>query len=299
MQIHIRLLGPVRLTGPNREVSISSRRTRGLIAALAYDGPITTDSDSLIGSIWEHSPRSASVNLRTLVSELRSYLDSVDEGLGDRLTTLRGTHGGGGAYRLHLKPGECDVQVFRSRCSEGRSALSDGDCEAGVKSLESALGLWDGPAGLDLPSTTQLASRADALNELKLTAFEDLHHGMLRTGRPAEIIPAVRAMLHLNPLRERSWTHLIRSQYLSGEIGSALESFRQLRALLDKELGVEPCQSSQRLHLGVLHRDTDLVRHHEWLSTGSARLPLRPRGTQIVLGEHARLPWWVDETVGP
>lgn len=266
MQLSVHLLGPVRISGPDREAAVPSRRVRGLIAALTLDGPVTTTADGLIHAIWERPPRSAAVNLRTLVSQLRSRLESVGPGLGDRLTTLRGAYGEGGAYRLRLSADECDVQRFRARCSEGRAALVGEDFETGRKALEAALGLWDGPAGVDLPSTRRLNGRCDALNDLRLTAMEDLHHVMLRMGRPAEIVPAVRAALERSPLRERSWSHLIRSQYLSGEIGAALDSFRRLRALLDRELGIEPCPSSQRLHLCVLRGDTDGVRHHDWLA---------------------------------
>ncbi len=257
-----RMLGPVRIGGCPPWSTLPAGRLRGICAALVLDSPATVPSGRLAAALWDRPPRSAPVNIRNLVSQLRRCLDRAEAGLGDRLTTLRAAAGSTGGYRLDIHDEECDVRVFANLAARGHAATLARDFANAADLLRQALGLWTGPAGVDLPATTVLTGRLNALNESRLSAVEDYHHARLALGELGTLLPDVRALLVDHPFRERSWAHLLCTLYLTGDVLSALSAYDSVRHRLADELGIEPSPALRQLQLAVLRGDTDAVRRH-------------------------------------
>lgn len=259
MSVQFCVLGPVKIASSTEEIVLHSARLRGLLAAMLMEESAIVPRSRLAAALWNVPPKSAGVNLRTLVSQLRSTLDRLVPGLGDRLTTLRSSGGGEGGYRLSTERNEVDCLTFRDLACRGRAALTVEDYRSAVDCLRAALALWYGPAGHDAPSTDFLESRFESLNQLRLTAAEDCHLALLRLGDLGRVLPDVHAMVAEHPLRERSWSNLLRALYLDGQPAYALSCYDRVRTILGEELGVEPSSELQALHVAILRRDTDAV----------------------------------------
>ena len=82
---------------------------------------------------------------------------------------------------------------------------------------------------------------------------------MLRSGRPREVLAQAHALVRAAPLRERRWELLVLAQYQTGAQGEALRSLRQLRAVLARELGIDPSPEMLALEQSILQQDPRLL----------------------------------------
>ena len=82
---------------------------------------------------------------------------------------------------------------------------------------------------------------------------------MLRSGRPREVLAQAHALVRAAPLRERRWELLVLAQYQTGAQGEALRSLRQLRAVLARELGIDPSPEMLALEQSILNQDPRLL----------------------------------------
>ncbi|MGC4897415.1 BTAD domain-containing putative transcriptional regulator [Micromonospora sp. DT31] len=196
--------------------------------------------------VWsDHPPTSATANLRTHAAGLRRTV-------GDRLLARPQ------AYELRLAPHELDVTEFQRLAAQGRSLLTSTDPAGAIDTLASALAWWRGPSGDGLPRGTALDNRWAALDEQRLQVFEELAQARLAAGEHAHILPDLRAHLAAHPLRERAWGHLMLALYRCGDVPAALTVYRDARAVLDEQLGLEPGAELARLHRAMLDRDPEL-----------------------------------------
>ena len=82
---------------------------------------------------------------------------------------------------------------------------------------------------------------------------------MLRSGRPREVLAQAHELVRAAPLRERRWELLVLAQYQTGAQGEALRSLRQLRAVLARELGIDPSPEMLALEQSILQQDPRLL----------------------------------------
>jgi DNA-binding SARP family transcriptional activator len=155
---------------------------------------------------------------------------------------------------------ELDADVFvrlvRHAGEEARSGLM----AAIASTLRVALGLWRGEAGdTDMAVAEALRAQLEALNRLRLVAYEDLFALQLRLDMHRHIIPEIRALLAEHSTREGLWVHLMRAYCRSGDIGTAPGAYQEFWRILDRDLGVQPGATLQRLHRSILHRDDDSI----------------------------------------
>ena len=81
---------------------------------------------------------------------------------------------------------------------------------------------------------------ADEWRRLRRSALESLSEHLASVGRFAHAIGAALAAVHVEPLRESANAALIRVHLAEGNQADALREFRRYRALLQREIGVEP-----------------------------------------------------------
>jgi len=85
-----------------------------------------------------------------------------------------------------------------------------------------------------------LIPEAEEWRQLRLHALEALSDRLANAGLPAHAMGAAMAAVRVDPLRESAIAALIRVHLSEGNQADALCEFRRYRALLQRELGVEP-----------------------------------------------------------
>ena len=201
-------------------------------------------AERLIHDLWGASPPATAANtLQVNVSRLRAAIGA------DRLA-----HESGG-YVARLENGELDLHRFERAAAEGREALAAGEHARAAARLEEALALWRGPALGDLQYEPFATVEVLRLEELRLSATEDLVDAQLGLGRPAELIGELEALVAEHPHRERLRGQLMLALYRTGRQAEALEVYRQTRETLVDELGIEPTPALQQLERAILRHD--------------------------------------------
>jgi DNA-binding SARP family transcriptional activator/WD40 repeat protein/energy-coupling factor transporter ATP-binding protein EcfA2 len=241
--VDIQVLGPLAVDGSGR----LGPRDRSVLLALTVRQGRSVTSDELIDAVWgDRPPPSARKNLQSCVVRLRRTL-----GTGAIETTHQG-------YRLVVPADDIDAARFEAQVTRARELLAVGEADRVVFLLENALELWTGPAFADLRDWGPARREAGRLDDLRLDAEELLLDAQLRCGRAHDVLARAHEMVRSAPLRERRWELLALAQYRAGAQGEALRTIRQLRAVLARELGIDPAPEVVALEASILRQDPSL-----------------------------------------
>lgn len=240
--VRFRLLGPVDVCLGGTTLQLRGSQPRCVLAVLLLDAGQVTSVDRLVDALWgDRLPRDPRGLLQVHVSRLRRLLAGVP---GVDLQTV-GRHG----YRLDV-PAEW-VDLFRFRALVERAQACDDPGER-VGLLDQALALWHGDP-LGGAAGDYLAQRvAPALSEERQLAREARVTALLRSGRHEDVVPELSLLLAERPMRENLAAALMRALHGTGRTDEALAVFRDLRARMVDELGVEPSEPIQELHRALL-----------------------------------------------
>jgi DNA-binding SARP family transcriptional activator len=202
------------------------------VFALRSNRPLAVEW--LIDCLWpDRPPASAAANVRSHIAELRRLLDSdqpsietLDEG-----------------YTLVTQPDGVDALWFRQLLAEARRLSG----EQAVQSLTRAVELWRGEVLEGVPIPAPVQAEAVMLDDLRISAIEQLVDIRLALGHEHELVPMLKGLVVDYPLRERLWHQLLLALWASGRRNEVLGTYRRLAALLDRELGVRPNAASTEL----------------------------------------------------
>ena len=229
--VEVKLLGPVALARDHEPVPVRRKKQRALLALLALHAGEVVSTHRLVEELWgETPPKSAVGSLQNLVSELRRLI-------GPDVLVTRSP-----GYVLELDPRFVDAHRFERAVREGTD-------------LREALELWRGPALADVADEPFAPMEIARLEELKTAAREELFDAELASGRHAHLVPELEAFVAEHPLRERPRAQLMLALYRSGRQADALELYRQTRAILVEELGLEPSAELNELEQAILRHD--------------------------------------------
>ncbi|GAA2083223.1 hypothetical protein GCM10009801_43540 [Streptomyces albiaxialis] len=245
--MRFRILGPLEVLGNDGNlIAITRLKHRQLLCSLLLRANTTVTTDELTEALWGAGPpRSIRSNLKTNVSRLRTEL--FDEAVPNRIQTCAF------GYLIKVEPHEIDISAFDLLMRCGRRALRDHDLGVAAQAFEDALAMWRAPDPLcDVPLHGSFAARTADLGEQRLAAFEELMEIRVMDGQLDEVIGPLRMEVSRTPLRERLWGLLILALYQDGRRAEALDTYKQLRAWLREELGIDPTASIQKLHQEVL-----------------------------------------------
>lgn len=221
-EVRIELLGPIRAWRATTELALGPARQRAVFATLALRAGHTVTREQLIHAVWgDEAPVSAAGSVHTYISGLRRVFDR---------TVLTGGRGG---YALRVPPSAVDSLHFEHLLNQS--------------SVDEALALWHGDplTGMTGQFADQQRSR---LTELRLKALEQRAEAALQQGEHRELVPELTVLAREHPLRERLRELLMRALDHGGRHTEALEVFRDARATLAAELGVEPGPALRELH---------------------------------------------------
>ena len=179
MDFHI--LGPLEVRDDRGEISIGGGKQRALLALLLIHPNESLATDRLIDELWgEEPPPTAAKILQNYVSQLRRVLGD------DRLQTqARG-------YALRVGPEELDVDRFRQRFADGRTAQAAGDPERASLLLREALAMWRGPPLADFTYEAFAQHEIGRLEELRLSALIERIDADLALGRHVDLVGGAR-----------------------------------------------------------------------------------------------------------
>jgi peptide/nickel transport system substrate-binding protein len=240
----VRLLGPIEVTLDGRPIEVAATKQRAVLAMLALRPNAVVSVDELIDGLWGESPPATAVKqIQQYVSQLRKALAG-----GDMEIVTRG-HG----YELRARADAVDVGCFE-RLADA-AVRGDGDGSA----ARSALALWRGSPLIDVIDQPFAAAELRRLEELWLSVSEHAIADDLDAGRHDEVVARLDELVARHPLRERLHALRMRALYGAGRQADALEAFRQARATLVEEVGVEPGPELQRLHEAMLRQEPHLA----------------------------------------
>jgi DNA-binding SARP family transcriptional activator/tetratricopeptide (TPR) repeat protein len=248
--VELRLLGPVRATVGADDVPLGPRQQRLVLAVLALEVNQPVPVDRLVEWVWpgDDPPRSAAHAIRVQVSKLRAILANAKSEM--TIATA------GAGYQLCADPRDIDAHQFLDGIAQARLAADD---RARVDRLDRALRLWTGPALADT-ATPEIHDRlCGGLEESRLVALEDRFDAVLRLGGHQEALGEITTLVNAHPTRERLVRHLMLALHRGGQTTRALDVARRTRAYLAEELGIDPGPELQRLELGILRNDPDLL----------------------------------------
>ena len=242
--LEFRLLGPLEVLGDEGPIAVAGQRQRALLALLLLRANEVVASESLVTLLWgEEPPRTAPTSLQNAVSSLRKLL-----GASVLLTKPPG-------YVLDVDREQIDLGQFERLVAEAR----DAEPEAKAQALRSALALWRGGPLADLAYETWAQGEVHRLEDLRLSAHEDLLDAELELGRHADVAAEAEQLVRDQPLRERVRGQLMLGLYGSGRQAEATASYREARLLLRDELGLDPGPELQALYESILRQDSSLL----------------------------------------
>ena len=224
-------------------------RERSLLAILLLHPNEPVPTDRVVDELWgEDPPKAAVKTVQVYMSRLRKLLGAQ---------TIRSRPGG---YMLCVDPGAIDLDRFEHLAREGRRALEAGDAATAAARLGEALALWRGAPLSDFAYEPFAQAHTVRLEELRLAALEDRIEADLCCGRTSELVSELSSLAARHPLRERLRAQLMLALYRSGRQVDALDVFRDTRAALVEELGIEPSRELQELERAILNHDRSLER---------------------------------------
>jgi DNA-binding SARP family transcriptional activator len=283
--VEVAVLGPVRAELDGGEVELGTPKQRALVAALALSAGRPVPVDTIVDLLWgDAPPGGVAGTLQAYVSGLRRVLEPNRERRAPATVLVTVAPG----YALRLAPGALDTERFEQVLDEqhrrvqlvsgvGPPVLSGDELAECVARLDEVLALWRGTPYAELDDAPAAVAERTRLEELRLVALEDRAVADLALGHHSTVAADLEAMTAAYPLRERLWGLRALALTRSGRQADALQVLREVRDVLDEELGIEPSVELRDLQTAVLRQDPSL----DWVAPprqpGAPVVPLRPR----------------------
>ncbi len=261
----IRLLGAVEVWADGVELDIGSAKPRMVLAALAVAPGNAVPIEVIADRVWGlRPPKQPAATLYPYLSLLRNALRPVG------IEIVRRS----GGYVLETQEEVVDSVRFLRVLSEASAN------RATIAELEDAIALWRGVPLAGMDSCWSTAYRAE-LSNARLSAWLLLAAEAERSGQLAGLADDLTGLVCDFPLAEPLFGYLIRSLVQAGRRAEALQQYVELRERLIAELGEEPGDELQALHLSVLRREPEVT---------NQRMPRQlPSTTRHFVGRAAQL----------
>lgn len=249
--ITVRVLGSLLAVVEGRAADLGGARQRSLLGMLLAARGEVVSADRLIEDLWRGKPPPRAINaLQSYVSRLRRVFEP---GRPPR-TPGRVIVSAAPGYALDLPRESVDAWQFEALLRQPHDLNSASTPAV----LAEALALWRGPPFAEFADEPWAAGEIARLEELRTTARECAVEAAIRTGRATGTTVADAEALTLEaPLREQGWRLLALSQYFSGRQADALTTLRNARAVLARELGLDPSPHLAELERAVLVHDVE------------------------------------------
>ncbi|MFK8844891.1 BTAD domain-containing putative transcriptional regulator [Streptomyces sp. Ac-502] len=230
---------------------LSAHKKEVILAALLARANRVVPIDELIPEIWgDRSPLRATTTVHVRICELRKFLRSCGMPESPVITRSPG-------YFIRVEPGELDAQVFADLAARGQEASQAGRHHEAVEALRGALDLAGEDSLVGLRGGPIVNGFANWLDELRLSCTESLLESEIALGRHRDTVSRLQTLFAQHPLHEAFHRQLIMALHRCDRRADALRVYQLARNILQKELGLEPCLATRRVHHAVLTADED------------------------------------------
>ncbi|WP_246609076.1 BTAD domain-containing putative transcriptional regulator [Nonomuraea rhizosphaerae] len=241
-------LGPFQAWSGSVPLDLGGQRQRAVLARLLVAGGRAVPVSTLIDELWPAGPPAQALStIQGYVSRLRRALEPGRAPREEASVLVSATPG----YALRAANAQVDTWRF-----EDLVKAEGGSAEVWA-AMDSALGLWRGPALAEFADLPWAATEAGRLEELRLVAVERRADAGLALGRPAALVPDLETHASAHPLREEAWRLLALALYRTGRQGDALAALRRARAVWRDELGLDLSAGLRRLEGDMLAQRLD------------------------------------------
>jgi DNA-binding SARP family transcriptional activator/basic membrane lipoprotein Med (substrate-binding protein (PBP1-ABC) superfamily) len=278
------LLGPLAISDGQRVVSVGGGQVRALLILLLLRRNEMVSVDGIVDALWgDEPPKTAAQVVRVYVGQLRKAIEPGRTSAEcRRLVTV------GAGYSMVVGDDELDITRFERLQLEGNQLLRAGRLDEARESLAEALACWRGSPLEDVAYETFAQAEIARLEELRASALEDRFEVELGLGHAGRVAADLAKHLDAHPYRERPRAQLMLARYRTGRQADALETYREGRQLLARELGIEPSPMLRDLEARILRHDPELqapseARPVEARDRRGPRARLRPLGVGAAL----------------
>lgn len=260
------VLGPLEVQLAGCKVPVGGRKQRTVLAGLAIRANRIVAVDELIEAVWGDAvPARPVAVLQVYAANIRKLLEP-QRAPGAASTRVISSASG---YSLLVRERELDLLDADSLLAAARCAADDGDLQTARRELRAATALWRGGAFPDLVDALDLQPEIIAVEERRLTAWEDLLELCLAMGEHGSVVAETEDLIARSPFRERLWAARVLGLWRSQRQAEALHACRVARRRFIDELGADPGPMLRELEQAVLRQDPTLDR------SASARVPVR------------------------
>jgi PAS domain S-box-containing protein len=180
----------------------------------------------------------------------------------------------GSAYLLRRDAVWVDAEQFEKLAGEGRALQHKGRCDEALRCFDEALYLYRGDYLEQDVYADWCAEERERLGEIYLDMLARKAECHAQRNEYAEAVQVCRKGLVQDPCRESLHCSLIHYLIILRKTDSALAQYRQCRAVLEREFGVEPMAETQQMYQQILAHC-----HPEAATTANVHLAARPGKT--------------------
>jgi DNA-binding SARP family transcriptional activator len=251
--LRFRLLGAIAAEDADgRPVDLGSRKTRAIMAMLLVQPGRILPADRLIAQLWPAGPPpGATATVRAYIAQLRRALETSQTPPAEP-HVLRAREPG---YLLDVDPRRIDTVRFTDGAAAGRRALAAGDVAGAAALLDAALDEWRGEPLAEFAADPFARPVVAHLLNVHAEAVQDRAEARLALGDTGWAVTELGRLVRELPYRERLWELLAAALYRAGRQADALAAIREVRDLLDDELGLSPGPGLRATEQAILHHD--------------------------------------------
>jgi SARP family transcriptional regulator, regulator of embCAB operon len=255
-ELRFTLLGQLEILKGGIDHAPTAPKVLQLMALLLTQPGRVVHVESIIEELWsEKPPRSARTTVQTYVYHLRRCIQQ--NGLADDAEAILSTRPPG--YVLRVRPAQVDVHEFERLRHDGREQFAAGRAADAARTLRAALATFAGPPLANVACGPVLSRFVVDLEEQRRTTRHLRIEADIACGTHRELVGELRTMTSVDLLDEVLHGQLIRVLARSGRRSEAMCTYRNFRARLVDELGVEPSDDLQNLHLTLLSGEAEAV----------------------------------------
>lgn len=239
--VRLELLGGFQLYSADREpITLTARKSRGLLAYLALDMRRAHTRDRLAALLWPDSGETqARTSLRQALTALRRALaEGADSVIAADLETVGLAPE---AFTLDVSEFERGIELGTAESLQASLALYRGDLLDGVSAESASFEQW-------------LAAERERLRGLAARGLSALLEHQQEAGFADGARETATRLIAIDPLREGAHRVLMRLYLQQGRLVEALKQYQLLRQTLARELGVTPEPQTEQLYREMLQQ---------------------------------------------